>query len=124
MLTRAQRERNLQTLYATRDPDDFAANLAIWAKLPLVRVQHEVAYTRATHEESHRALECLSELAMRAMVLRRLSTMCSEAQYNALHVELCTFNASTRARLVRAMRQIGLRNVFWEDVVLAGLTRN
>ena len=110
-------EQALSICFATREPLAFASRLAATCSIDPDYLYRTVSEAREKHEEKHRALEALSELAMRADVLRHLSPHLSEADYAYLHTELCTFGEPHRERIRKAMRELGLGH-FWEDVVV------
>lgn len=71
--------------------------------------------SKALHEETHLALEYLSELSCRAMVCYRLNL--DEADFTKLLIHLCDVSQQ-RTRLVTALRRAGIPVLYWEDVVL------
>tara|TARA_Y100000748_G_scaffold208623_1_gene174806 strand:- start:1145 stop:1495 length:351 start_codon:yes stop_codon:yes gene_type:complete len=112
----------LTTTFASRSASQFVLELQKECKVPQPDLERATRLALEAHVESHLALEFLSELALRASVLRHISAMIGEAEYGALHDALCTINVATQSRLVRALGRVGLPAFYWEDVVLRMLT--
>lgn len=112
----------LSVTYVTRDPLAFAAELSHQISIPVARLTSIVQEASVAHEERHRALEAVSELALRATILRNIckeNGELDEETYSHLHFELCVFNVENSIRLMRSLRSLGLPLQFgWEDVVV------
>lgn len=107
----------LGSTFVTRDPDGFAQHLSETVRMRPGEVSRLVHGLRASHEETHRAFEFLSELALRSNVLRALGVR-AEGHFDFLFTELCTFAPETRVRLERVLRDVGVGSgFFWEDLV-------
>ena len=108
----------LGSTYATRSPDAFAKVLSEFAGLPESDTLRSTKQALSAHEETHLAFEFLSELSMRARVLRALLPMLNQGQYDRLLSELCVVGVATQPRLRSALTRVGVGPQFyWEDIV-------
>ena len=110
----------LSHCFVTRDPVGFAARLRAQKELGLANIPEEhirmaVEDARALHQETHLALEFVSELACRAMVCHRLKL--DETRFMHLLAHVCDIS-NENTRLTRAMRRAGIPLRYWEDVVV------
>ena len=105
----------LSHCFVTRDPTGFATRLSTHTGLCKGLVTTAVEDSKALHEETHLALEYLSELACRAMVCHRLNL--NEDQFTQLLIHLCDVSPQ-RDRLTTALRHAGFPTLFWEDIVV------
>ena len=104
----------LGTVFASRSPEAFARALEKHG-VPGWQAEEATRAALAAHSEAHLALEFLSELRLRACILRRLGRVDG---YDALHGALCTMDAATQRRLRAALRGMAIPDFYWEDVVL------
>lgn len=114
---------SLVDTFASRDPEAFVGALAAHCDVPAARLARTVRGALALHQARHLALEFLSELSLRAAVLRGVCADVSEAEYAVLHDKMCGINEQTQRRLACELQSVGLPPFFWEDVVLKRLTR-
>ena len=109
----------LATTFATRDADAFAKALAASCSVDAAALVRITTDARVAHEEMHRALECLSELALRAVIFRAMAARLTGDEFTRLHSDLCVLRPDAGRRLTAALRVLGIpRPFFWEDVVL------
>jgi len=108
----------LGSTYATRNPSAFATLLADVARIPESETLSATTRALSEHEEVHLAFEYLSELSMRARVLKALLPKIDERYYDHILLELCTVADSTQPRLKGVLSRAGIgAHFYWEDIV-------
>jgi hypothetical protein len=105
----------LSHCYVTRDPSGFAARMSTDLGLSFDQVTMAVEDARALHQETHLALEFVSELACRAMVCHCLKL--DETEFMQVLTRVCDVS-NEHTRLTHALRAAGVPLRYWEDVVV------